>query len=93
MITHEHKDHEMKEFILNKARVEAEKQIVILEKLFEEHKDKMIKSGQYTEIEMYEELTQFHKILSENIRADLLDCQETINDNIDHITKLIHDKI
>lgn len=92
-ITHEHKDNDMKDYILNKARVEAEKNINVLEKLVEEHKEKLIKSGEYTEKEMQDDLSQFNKIISENIRADLLDCEETINDNIDYITKLIHSKI
>lgn len=83
----------MKECILNKSRVEAEKKMVILEKLIEEHKEKLIKSGKYTEKEMYEDLMQFHKIINDNIRKDLLDCEETIDENIDFVTKLVHSKI
>lgn len=93
MVTHEHKDNDMKEFILNKARVESEKKIAILEKLVEENKEILIKSDEFKEKEMYEDLTEFHRIVNENVRESLLDCEETIDENIEYITKIIHANI
>lgn len=83
----------MKEYILNKARVESENKIAILENLIEENKEILLKNGEFKEKEMYEDLTQIHKIINENIRADLLDCEETIDENIEYVTKLIHSKV
>jgi len=93
MMTHEHKDNDMKDYILNKARIEAEKKISVLENLIEENKEKLQKSGEFKEKELYEDLMQIHKIINENNRGDLLDCEETIEENIEYVNKLIHSKI
>jgi len=93
MMTHEHKDNDMKDYILNKARIEAEKKISVLENLIEENKEKLQKSGEFKEKELYEDLMQIHKIINENNREDLLDCEETIDENIEYVNKLIHSKI
>jgi len=82
----------MKEYILNKARVESDKKITILENLISENKEKLIKSGKFNEKEMNEDLFQFCQIVNENKRDQLLDCEETIDENIEFITKLIHSK-
>ena len=92
-LTHENKDQDMKDYILNKARVEAEKKTAILENMVIENKEKLIKTGKFDEKEMNEDLFLFTQIVNENRREELLDCEETIDDNIEYITKLIHSKI
>jgi len=92
-LTHEHKDNDTKEFILNEARVEAEKKIAILEQLINDNKEKLLKNPEFNEKEMYEDLTQFIEIVNGNRREELLDCEETIDSNIEFVTKLIHSKV
>lgn len=92
-ITHQNKDDDTKEFILNKSRIESEKKLAILEKLINDNKEKLLKSKDFNELEMYEDLFLFSQIINENRRNEILDCEETIDENIDYVNSLIHSKI
>ena len=91
--TFENREKDMKQFILNNARVEADKKILILENLINEHKVKLLKSESFDENEFTEDLVLFNKIVNENLRDHLLDCEETIGENIEFINKIIYDRI
>ena len=91
--TFENREKDMKQFILNNARVEADKKILILENLINEHKVKLLKSESFDENEFTEDLVLFNKIVNENLRDQLLDCEETIGENIEFINKIIYDRI
>ncbi len=52
-----------------------------------------MKNPQFKEKEIYEDLTQFIEIVNQNHREELLDCEETIDSNIEYVTKLIHSKV
>lgn len=61
--------------------------------MINDNKEKLLKNPEFNENEMYEDLTQFIEIVNENRREELLDCEETIDSNIEFVTKLIHSKV
>lgn len=92
-ITHEHKEHDMKEYIINKSRADAEKKLKTLEDILLENLENLKKNKNFNEDEFNEDLELFNKIINENLRDQILDCEETIDDNISFLGDLIHNKI
>ena len=92
-ITHENKEHDMKENILNKSRVDSDNKLNTLEQMISGNLEKLKENPEFKEEEFNEDILLLTKIINENIRDELLDCEETIDDNISFLSHLIHNKI
>ena len=93
MITHENKDHDMKEYIINKSRVDSEKKLATLEEMINGNLEKLKTNPEFNEEEFSEDLKIFNNIINENLRDEILECEETIDDNISFLSHMIHNKI
>jgi hypothetical protein len=92
-ITHENKDHDMKEYIINKSRIDSEKKLITLENLINSNLEKLQNNSDFNEEEIKEDLKIFNKIINENIRDEILECEDTIDDNISFLGHMINNKI